>query len=89
MINRLAQIENEIKNNNVSRDAYEMWKDNSVTKRFLLEIERDLLETRADYSASGRDSIEKIALSCVQNAEHCETLEAVIDWMPDELSSDE
>ena len=89
MTNRIAQIEVELKNSNISRDAYELWMDNIVTKRFFLGLELQLLEKREDYSAAGRDSIEKIALDCVKNAEHCETLEAIIDWMPQELGSDE
>jgi len=89
MINRIAQIENEIKNSNVSRDAYEMWKDNEVTKRFFLGLELQLLEAREDYSAAGRDTIEKIAIATLGNAKFCETLEDVISWMPQELNLDD
>jgi hypothetical protein len=89
MINRIAQIEAELKNYNISRDAYELWKDNIVTQRFFRGLELQLLEAREDYSAAGRDSIEKIALASVVNANFCETLEGVLSWIPQELSSDE
>lgn len=89
MTNRIAQIEAELKNSNISRDAYELWKDNIVTKRFFLGLELQLLEAREDYSAAGRDSIEKIAIDCVKNTEHCETLEAILEWAPKELHADE
>jgi len=87
MSKRLAEIENELKNSNITKDAYELWKDNLVTRRFFLEIEEDLIETQADTSPAGRDSIEKIALDCVKNAEHCDTLEMILQWKPDELES--
>jgi hypothetical protein len=46
MINRTAQIEAELKNFNISRDAYELWKDNIVTQKFFLGLELQLLEAR-------------------------------------------
>lgn len=89
MNKRLAEIENELKNSNITKDAYELWKDNIVTKRFLLEMEKDLLEAQADASAAWRESIEKIALDCVKNAERCDTLDMVLEWKPDELELDD
>jgi len=89
MSKRLAEIEGELKNSNITKDAYELWKENSVTRRFFLEMEQNLIKVQEDTTPAGRDSIEKIALSCVKNAEHCETLEMVLEWKPDELESDD
>jgi len=76
-------------NSNISLDAYELWKQNDVTKRFFLELELQLLQERADTSSSGRDSIEKIAIDCIKSDIECETLEQVLEWKPHELQGDD
>jgi hypothetical protein len=84
---RENEIENIIKNSNVTKDAFELWKLNDVTKRFFLEVELDLLETRADASPASRDTIENIALDSVRNAKHCEILEVILEWVPHEIKT--
>lgn len=81
-MNRLDEIDFALKSNVIDKDALARWKDNVVTKRFLLEIEKDLLETReAAIGLSGFDC-QKIALRSVQKDAHCEVLEMVLQWNP-------
>lgn len=82
-MNRLEEIDELLKNFNIDQDQYKMWSENIVTQRFMLEFEKDLLETREDY-ASGK-TIEDIAIKSIKNGQHCETLEHVLAWIPDEL----
>lgn len=82
-MNRLEEIEELLKHSDVTADQYRMWKENIVTKRFLLEIEKGLLETQQEYPR--QSTVEEIALSAVRNGEHCETLESVLTWKPQEL----
>ncbi len=89
MFNRLDDIEILLKNSAISPDAYQSWRENPVTQRFMLEAEQDLLVTQGDTSPALRDTAEKIALACVKNAERCETLMSVLEWKPEELIGDE
>lgn len=89
MFNRLDDIEILLKNSVIGPDAYQAWRQNPVTQRFMLEVEQDLLITQADTSPALRDTVEKIALACVKNAEHCEVLEEVLEWKPHELESND
>lgn len=82
-MNRLDQIDDLLKNSNIEEDQFKMWKENIVTQRFLLEVERDLLKTREDYAIG--QTVEEVAFKAIKNGEHCETLEAVLEWKPDEL----
>lgn len=85
-MNRLDEIDEILKHSNIDADSYRMWKENAVTKRFMLEIEVDLLETRIQYPH--QVTIEEIAISAIKNGEHCETLESVLTWKPEELLID-
>jgi hypothetical protein len=85
-MNRLDEIDEILKHSNIDSDSYRMWKENAVTKRFMLEIEVDLLETRIQYPH--QVTIEEIAISAIKNGEHCETLESVLTWKPEELLID-
>lgn len=89
MLYRIQEIEELLKNSNVTTEAFASWKNHPVTKRFMLELEYDLLSAREDKTAAGRDSLEKIALECVKNAQIQETLEELIAWIPNELKKDE
>lgn len=80
MNKRLDDIEQELKNIVVTSDAFSLWKNNSVTRKFLLEIEKDLLETQAQ--ARTGQTIEAIAINEIKRSEHCDTLEAVLEWNP-------
>lgn len=80
MNKRLDEIEKELINISVTKDQFAIWKDNDVTRRFLLEIEKDLLETQAQTIISS--SIESIAINEIKRSEHAETLEEILDWNP-------
>lgn len=85
MNNRAEELEIAIKSASlqISPDAYMMWKDNIVTKRFLAEAELELLDRRADVPHG--TTCEAIALAHVKNSSACEQLEVVLAWKPDEL----
>ena len=80
MNNRIKDVEDELKNIAIEPDAYALWKQNQVTRRFMLEIELDLLETQSKTIMSS--TIEQIAINEIKRSEHAETLEAVLDWNP-------
>ncbi len=80
MNKRLDEVEEELKNIAIEPDAYALWKQNIVTRRFLLEIEQDLLETQAQTVMSS--TIEQIAINEIKRSEHAETLEAILEWNP-------
>jgi len=84
---RTEDIETAIKSLQISSDAYMMWKDNIVTKRFMLEAELELLDRRADVPHG--TTCEAIALDHVKNRSACEQLENVLMWKPQELQADE
>lgn len=88
-MNRIEEIEELLKNANVSPDAFAEWLDHSVTKRMLLEVELQLLDARQDYSAAYGATCESIALASVKNAAICDTLETVLSWKPNELRIEE
>ncbi len=87
MNNRAEELEIAIKSLQISPDAYMMWKDNIVTKRFLAEAELELLDRRADVPHG--TTCEAIALDHVKNRSACEQLETVLAWKPDELQSED
>lgn len=87
---RIEEIEQILKNSNVSPDAYAEWKDHSVTRRFLLEVEAQLLDTMSDTSlAAFGTSCEQIALHSVKNAVSIMELERVLEWIPREINTKE
>jgi len=85
MFNRIDDIEILLKNSAIDVDAYQFWKDNPVTRRFMLEQELELLKTQGDTSIAARGSIEKVAMACIKNAERCDVLTEVLEWKPNEL----
>ncbi len=84
---RAEELEIAIKNLQITPDAYAMWKDNIVTKRFMLEAELELLDRRADGTHGA--TCESIALDHVKNCSACDTIENVLAWKPAELQTDE
>ena len=87
MNDQAEYLETAIKSLQISPDAYMMWKDNIVTKRFMLEAELELLDRRADVPHG--TTCEDIALAHVKNSSACEQLENVLMWKPQELQTDE
>lgn len=87
---RIDEIMQILKNANVSPDAYAEWQDHSVTRRLMLEVELQLLDTMNDAQlAAYGTSCEQIALASVKNAITCMELERVLTWIPGELSTKE
>jgi len=84
---RDEDLETARKSLQISPDAYMMWKDNIVTKRFMLEAELQLIDYRADVPHG--TTCEAIALAHVKNSSACEQLENVLMWKPQELQADE
>ncbi len=84
---RTEELEIAIKNLQITPDAYAMWKDNIVTKRFLAEAELELNDRRADVPHG--TTCEAIALDHVKNSSACDTIENVLTWKPAELQIDE
>lgn len=89
MNNRLNEIEERLNNSAIEKDAYVHWLENPVTQRFMLEIEQDLIMTQSDLTPSQRSTVERIALECVRNAEHCEMLAEILEWKPVELDDEQ
>lgn len=86
MNDRTEELEIAIKATQISPDAFAMWKDNIVTKRFMFEAELELLDRRADVPHG--TTCEAIALDHVKNSSACERLEVVLMWKPQELQID-
>lgn len=81
-MNRIDELEYEIKSMAVDKDAFVRWKDNVITQRFFKEIELDLLETRQQAIGLQGLDCQRIALMTVQKEGHCEVLESVLSWNP-------
>jgi len=77
---RIDEIDQELKNIAVTSDAFALWKSNLVTRKFLLEIEKDLVDSQSQ-TRLGR-TIEEIAINEIKRSEHCDTLEAILYWNP-------
>jgi len=81
------QLEDQIKSLQVSPDAYMLWRDNIVTKRFMAEAMLELSDRRADVPLG--TTCEAIALAHVKNTSAAAVLETFIFWKPAELQTDE
>ncbi len=78
---RVQQIEDELKNLHVDKDMYNLWKENEVTRMFLLEMEKKYLDVTLSTSPGG--SIESIAIFEICRKSESETLEDVLSWEPE------
>jgi hypothetical protein len=76
-----------IKSLQITPDAYALWKENIVTKRFFAEAELELSSIR-QYPMRG-NTCEQIALATVSNSSICDKLEEILKWKPMELQVDE
>ena len=71
---------------NITKDDYEIWLNNDVTKRFLSEVQNDL-----DYSKGQRitgDHEQMIRMAHERN-EAMSIFENILAWKPEELFKDE
>ena len=80
MNKRLIEIENETKNIVISKDMFELWKQNDVTRAFLLDLEGLLIETQS-VSLYG-STIESIAITEIKRSTKADTLEEILEWNP-------
>ena len=87
-MNRRDELEAILKNANVDPDAFADWMQHSVTQRFRLELELQLLDEQADTSAAYKATCEEIALASVKSATICDELVNILEWKPQELKVD-
>lgn len=80
---RDQQIEDELKNINVTKDSYELWLQNEVTRMFLLKMEQDYLENTERTILGAHQTIEQIAIGEIVRSANVTILESVLDWSPD------
>lgn len=66
----------------ISQDAYDMWRGNEVTIRFLAEIQEDINAAK-DVRIHGTS--EQIVKQNYERNVELEILECMIDWRPAEL----
>lgn len=84
MISALEELDVKISQNQIPQDAYDAWKDNPVTRRFMLDMYYQILES-ALTNLPGLTT-EELARSAIKRNEEKDCLEAVIDWKPQELN---
>lgn len=80
MNKRLEQIENELKNIAITKDMYELWLQNDVTRVLMLEVEGLLIEAQSK-SAFGT-TVEQIAISEIRRSTEADTLKSLLEWNP-------
>lgn len=81
---RDQQIADELRNINVTKDAYELWLQNDVTRMFRLQMECEYLDlTLRTINKFGSSTMEQIAMAELVRSANVECLESVLDWSPD------
>lgn len=81
MESRDQQIEDEIKNISVTKDAYDLWLQNDVTRMFRLMMEREYLEVTQQTLIGS--TIEQIAINEITRSANATALQSVLEWTPD------
>lgn len=76
----IDQLEQQLKEIPVTQDQYDLWKENVVTKRLMIELKIDLLSAQSTYSSSG--TIEEIAKRTIKTESEIVVLENVLKWKP-------
>jgi len=76
----IDQLEQELNELPITQDQYDLWKENVVTRRLLIELKIDLLSALDNYSSSG--TIEEIAKRTIKTEAEITVLENVISWKP-------
>lgn len=84
---RDQQIADELRNINVTKDAYELWLQNDVTRMFRLQMEQEYLEVTRQVTCES--TIERIAMAEITRSANANALESVLDWSPDFGDQDE
>lgn len=78
---RDQQIADELRNINVTKDAYELWLQNDVTRMFRLQMEQEYLDVTRQVTCES--TIERIAMYEIARSANATALESVLDWSPD------
>lgn len=78
---RDQQIADELRNINVTKDAYELWLQNDVTRMFRLQMEQEYLDVTRQTIFE--PTIERIAMAEITRSANATALESVLDWSPD------
>lgn len=78
---RDQQIVDELRNINVTKDAYELWLQNDVTRMFRLQMEQEYLEVTRQTTFES--TIERIAMAEITRSANATALESVLNWSPD------
>lgn len=77
---RLEQIENEQNNIVITKDMYELWLQNDVTRIFLLDIEGLLIQVQSDRAYGS--TVEQIALTEIKRSTTADAYERILEWNP-------
>lgn len=81
---RDQQIADELRNINVTKDAYELWLQNDVTRMFRLQLEQEYIEvTRSTIESTNSRTIEQIAISEITRSANAIALQKTLNWSPD------
>lgn len=71
---------------NITKDDYEIWLNNDVTKRFLSEMQSDLDDCRKERIVGDHEQMIRMAH---ERNEAMEIFENVLSWKPAELLKDD
>lgn len=81
---RDQQIADELKNINVTKESFELWLQNDVTRMFRLQLEQEYLEvTQETIESKNSRTIEQIAIGEITRSANAIALQKTLDWSPD------
>lgn len=81
------EVEREIQERlQVSKEAYEAWRENVVTQRLMAEMELNILEERPGIIGQ---SVDEVAINAATSAQFVRSSESILEWKPQELLSDD
>lgn len=66
----------------ISQEEYDSWREHPVTRRLMIEIQIDMLETATPKAHGG---VESCGMMAARDTAHYECLEEVFKWKPEEL----
>lgn len=80
-----ANLELELSQIPIDKDEFHRWKDLKVTRRFMLEMQIELMEERETVIGQCDFNTNEIALRTAQKEAYCEIMQSVIEWNPSEV----
>lgn len=81
MVDPVQLIDDELKNINVTKDSFEVWLQNDVTRMFRLMIQKEYLEVTQQTLIGS--TIEQIAMNEIERSANATALQNVLEWTPD------